>query len=277
MTQRHGPVKHLIISACLLLLAALLLTTAAYAWMRDGFVTSDSELKLTAGLPTPPNTLAVWIYTSEDENPELAPGARWIQKTVTNDGEANIFPGSEDTVVGNTHTFTLTSLHLGTVDNLTRLTDDNYVYMRVQIDPVHLGDTVAFTAALLAEGGLELYDAEGNLVVDETTGEHPKTPIASLYEVNDDAQKGPLLDTDYAISKTAYTPATMTDEFKATFTTLTDSTTYTAPDGDAYYLYLRVHPNLTAFITATKFIYSYMPCTILYSMNITLTCYERAV
>ena len=175
------------------------------------------------------------------------------------------------------HTFTLTSIHLGTIDNLTRLTDDNYIYMRVQIDPADLGHTVAFTAALLPEDGLELYDAEGHLVTDETTGEHPKTPLASLYSVNEDAQKGPLLHMDYAISTTSYTPVTMTDEFKETFTTLTENMTYTAPNETTYYLYLRIHPNLTAFITATKFIYTYMPCTILYSMHISLMCYESPV
>ena len=277
MTQRRNLTRQLITSVCLLLLAALLLTTATYAWIHEGFVTLDSEVGFTAGLPTAPETLTVWIYTSEDEDPELAAGARWVQKTVTHDDEVNIFPGAEDTVLNSKHTFTLTSLHLGTVDNLTRLTDDNYIYMRMQIDPVDLGHTVAFTATLLPEDGLELYDAEGNLVVDETTGEHPKTPIASLYSVNNDAQKGPLLDMDYAISKTSYTPVTMTNEFKETFTTLTEDITYTAPDDDTYYLYLRVHPNLTAFITATKFIYSYMPCTILYSMNISLLCYENPV
>ena len=201
MTHRHASLKNLITSACLLLLAALLLTTATYAWLREGFVTTESEILFKAGLPTPPNDLAVWVYTSEEEDEALAAGARWVSKTVTYDNEVNIFPGAESTVTNNKYTFTLTSLHLGTVDNLTRLTDDNYVYLRMRIDPVDLGNTISFTLELLAENGLELYDAEGNQVTDDTTGENPKTPLASLYDVNDDEEKGPLLKIDYAVNQ----------------------------------------------------------------------------
>ena len=271
--QRHNPKRHLFTSVCLLLLAALLLTTATYAWLREGFVTFESEVLFKAGLPTPPDDLAVWVYTSEEEDESLASGARWVSKTVTYDNEVNIFPGAESTVTNNKYTFTLTSLHLGTVDNLTRLTDDNYVYLRMQIDPVNLGNTISFTLELLAENGLELFDAEGNRVFDETTGENPKTPLASLYDVNDDEEKGPLLKIDYAISKDPYTPTAMNE---LTFVAAEEDTTYTAPDTDSYYLYLRVYPNLSAFIVGTKFIYTYMPCTILYSMHFSVTCYESA-
>ena len=61
-----------------------------------------------------------------------------------------------------------------------------------------------------------------------------------------------------------------------TFVAAEENTTFTARDTVPYYLYLRVYPNLSAFIVGTKFIYTYMPCTILYSMHFSVTCYESA-
>lgn len=277
MTQRHGPVKHIVQSACLLLLAALLLTTATYAWIHEGFVTTDSEIAFTAGKLTPP-VAKMWIYTDEEENENLADADRWVELTVTTDGSANIAPGVERSgPVDGKYTFTLTSLHLGTVDNLILLGDDNYVYLRVPINPVALGNGVSITLELKETDGIELYDSTGELVTDETTGENPRTPLADLYDINETM---PLLLIDYAINKTAYTPYTMdtlAPELKASFATVIPGTTYTAPDEDSYYIYLRVHPNLAAFMEATRFLYEYMPCTLLYSLDISIMIYETAV
>lgn len=274
MTQRQNPVRHLITSVCLLLLAALLLTTATYAWIHEGFVTTDSEIAFTAGKLTPP-VAKMWIYTDEEENENLADADRWVELTVTNDGSVNIAPGAERSgPVDGKYTFTLTSLHLGTVDNLILLGDDNYVYLRVPIDPVALGNGVSITLELKETDGIELYDSTGAPVADETTGENPRTPLADLYDINETM---PLLLIDYAINKTAYTPYTMTSALKESFATVEPDTTYTAPDEDPYYIYLRVHPNLAAFMEATRFLYEYMPCTLLYSLDISVMIYETAV
>ena len=272
--QRRITIPRILIKAgLLLLLSALLLTTATYAWLREGFVTPDSEVSFTTGKLNPPPA-KMWIYTDEDEDENLAAASRWVEQNVTTVGSENTAPAAASSVTDGKYTFTLTSLHLGTIDNLIFLGDDNDVYFRVMIDPATLGNTVAITVALKSADGLELYDAEGTPVTDETEGEHPKTPLADLYEIN--AEK-PLLKADYVVSKTAYTPYTMTDGVKNGFSAIGADTTYVAPDSDSYYLYLRIRPNLTAFMEATRFLYVYMPCTMLFSMDIDLMIYQSAV
>ncbi len=275
MQHRTAIPRVLIKAGLLLLLSALLLTSATYAWLRVGFVTPDTEISFTTDKLTPP-PVNMWIYTEEDENENLAAENRWVEQSVTTDGSANTAPGVISSVTDGKYTFTLTSLHLGTVDNLIMLDDDNYVYLRVQIDPAALGDSVDITLALQAENGITMYDSTGTLVTDGV-GAGAKTPLADLYDVNETT---PLLLIDYAISKTAYTPYTMdtlAPELKASFATVEPDTTYTAPDDDSYYIYLRVHPNLAAFMEATRFLYEYMPCTLLYSLDISVMIYETAV
>jgi len=271
--RRRITISHSLMKAgLLLLLSALLLATATYAWMSDGFVTPDSEISFTTGKTTPP-PVKMWIYTDEEEDEDLAAANRWVEQSVTTVDSENTAPGSTASVTDGKYTFTLTTLHLGTVDNLIFLDDDNDVYLRVMIDPETLGNTVAITVALKSTDGIELYDSEGTLVTDETEGANPKTPLADLYAIH--AVK-PLLKADYVVSKTAYTPYTMIDEVRNGFSPIGDDTTYVAPDGDDYYLYLRIHPNLAAFMEATRFLYVYMPCTILFSVDIDLMIYQSA-
>lgn len=274
MQHRTAIPRVLIKAGLLLLLSALLLTSATYAWLRVGFVTPDSELSFTTGKLTPP-AAKMWIYTNEEENENLADENRWVELSMTTDGSANIAPGAERSgPVDGKYTFTLTSLHLGTVDNLILLGDDNYVYLRVPIDPVALGNGVSITLELKETDGIELYDSTGAPVTDETTGETPRTPLADLYDINETM---PLLLIDYAINKNAYTPYDMPPALKNSFATVIPGTTYTAPDSDPYYIYMRVHPNLAAFMEATRFLYEYMPCTLFYSLDISIMIYETAV
>lgn len=272
--QRRTTVSRILIKACLLLLlSAVLLTSAAYAWLREGFITPDSEISFTTGKPTPP-PIAMWTYTSEAEDEELAAANRWVSQTVTTVDNGNTVPGVASSVTDNKYTFTLTSLHLGTVDNLILLTNDNYVYLRVLIDPVALGNSVEVTLSLKPSDGIELFDSTGAPISDEVSGEDPQTPLADLYAID---AVTPLLRIDYTVSKTEYTPITMTAALEESFTTVGDNTIYTAPDNDPYYIYLRIHPNLSAFMEATRFLYVYMPCTLLYSLDVSLLIYEAAV
>lgn len=177
----------------------------------------------------------------------------------------------------NTERFKFISLHLGTVDNLLDLSDDNCFYIRLDMTADVIGNRGASVSARYDVTDMEFYSSEGDLIDHADLGE--------AYE----RLRG-LVDLDCAVSATAYdmTTAAGATAVKALFATQAgagqtvtpetdciviprgaDGAPVYEPEDDApYYLYLRMRPDLETCFDATHDISHYMPCQILFDMEI---------
>ena len=191
-----------------------------------------------------------------------------------------------DASASSSEQYSFISLHLGTVDNLLDLSDDNCFYIRVDITPLILNDMGTALRASYSVEDLVFYSNVGN---DETST--LETSYAETF-----AELLGLVDFDCAVSATAYdmtnsaADATAVESLfgskKESGTLVLDDTEqeyiqldraggtvqlYTAASNDTgYYLYIRMRPDLETCFDATHDISMFMPCQLVFDISIEL-------
>lgn len=260
------------------LLFILISSTIVYGWFSNRHNQARS-IAFIAGEGDVPNMQA-WIFDMINENTGEASNkddGTW-RSILISDLSDKYEPSYEIAALtensnADSEKYIFTSLHLGTVDNLITLNRENYMFIRFDItNPSTQGGKAKFAYDFPAEGKyIRVYANDGT----EVTG-------VDTTEFND------FLVMEYAISTTAYEPSSNYDAMIALFTedntagygkiSAADEILEVSDNGDAftdaYYLYLRLSPNLEKCILATESISIYMPCQLTYDINFYVEFYD---
>lgn len=187
--------------------------------------------------------------------------------------------------------FTFVSLHLGTVDNLLDLSEDNCFYIRLDVTDDIIADLGTSVRASYTISDIVFYD---NRRVDQTSA--LETSFPEVYE-----ELCGLIDVDCAVSlgAKAMTVSAEATEIEGFFDTCvnessaaevtadadeyvqldrsgTSTPIYTASESggsSAYYIYVRLRPDLATCFDATHDISVYMPCQIVFDISLEFEFY----
>lgn len=270
MKSRGFPKNRIWGSLLLLLLSLSVFVGASYAWLSTYYET-EQPVSLDTGT-TKPIPVHMWVYNTEEEG---NPG--WQQYDATSgerDDERAYLesilkkPGSDDT----TYKYDIRAMHLGAIDNLVAITEDNQVYFRFDVNGAEHGTVLALRTSVAGVSG---FDQNGEDFFKNSTVE-----LNNLNSLENEANTSHLV-FEYAISNTAY-PTEMefaglgwsvispkqetgTDDVWLVEPTLS-ATDYS---GD-YYLYLRVSPDLDTLLRTAIILSAKMPSQLLFDVNMEL-------
>ena len=271
--------------------AILLYFNKAFGWFAQNEEVEGNGMAIQADNSGFPNIKAWRFDISHDGGTTFAETGEDFEKTgawhdalntVTLDA-TDILPvtvsGENDD--DNPEQFTYISLHLGTVDNLLDLSEDNCFYLRLDMTADMIAAHGGSVSASYNVEDLTFYSVTGNIVDLEHGDQTEQATYALLMQ---------LVDMDCAVSTTAYEMTTAADAsaVEALFTTATTAASVTpgtnykqaprngtetpiyapADPTAAYYLYVRLRPDLATCFEATHDISEYMPCQILFDMVI---------
>ena len=169
--------------------------------------------------------------------------------------------------------FTFRSLHLGNVDNLLTLSNDNCFYIRFDVTGELFQSAIGYS---LTTADVHVYDFDGNdqtAYIDALEDENHNS-LNALQQFVD------IFQVDAAVSSSEYTPEDDQDDIDALFYT-GDERTGMLTNGaalrdlgeqsDAYYIYVRFSPDLEKCFEATDDIVAIMPCEITFDLTLSLT------
>lgn len=272
----------LIMTGVLVLVALLMYFNLAFGWFAQNEEVGGNGASVQSHGNINPNVHA-WRFdlTGGETGEDFDKSGSWVDALDAETEDPNdllpvVLSQEGDTV--NTEKYTFLSLHLGTVDNLLDLSDDNCFYIRIDMTADVIGNRGASVSLRHDIVGMDFYASTGEKVAQED--------IADSY----DSLRG-LVDIDCAVSATAYdmTDAAGATAVKALFNTRSESgvltpdkncveiergdagvPVYESSDNTPYYVYLRMRPDLETCFDATHDISHYMPCQILFNMEIEL-------
>ena len=266
------------VSVFFLVLALVFSTFDTYAWYSNLWI-GERQLVFTAGVGEDPLFYA-WIYdvTNEESGETLLKTGIWrnIAQNGTGDGRDCQIAAVQERGVADSEKYLFTSLHLGTVDNLISLSNDNYMYLRFDVNDVARQGRKLRIGYSLSSDGVHFYDLEG---ADQTASLTAQTLTEFVG----------LLNVEYALSTEKYDPTVSTAQadslaglFSAQnamgFGKLTNGAALTdlfqEDRAEGYTLYLRFYPDLQGCFDVTEFLGAYMPCEILYDLTLDLEYYE---
>ncbi|MBQ9416643.1 MAG: hypothetical protein IJU20_07380 [Clostridia bacterium] len=156
--------------------------------------------------------------------------------------------------------YTFRSLHLGTVDNLLTLSNDNCFYIRFDVTERPLRSAIRYE---LSSSAVRIYSQDG---VDRTQ-EIQQTDSDAIALFAD------LLVVEAGVSTEEYEPSEKLNEMDA----LVSSDGLLVNGGDwkelkgleqGYYVYIRFYPDLSKCFDATTHIVKYMPCEIVFDLEL---------
>lgn len=159
-----------------------------------------------------------------------------------------------------TEKYTFRSLHLGTVDNLLTLSNDNCFYIRFDVTERPLRSAIRYE---LSSSAIRIFSQDG---VDRTQ---------EIQQTNSDAIAlfADLLVVEAGVSTEKYEPSEKLEQMDA----LVSSDGLLVNGGDwkelkgleqGYYVYIRFNPDLSKCFDATTHIVKYMPCEIVFDLEL---------
>lgn len=197
-----------------------------------------------------------------------------IDPSGTTNVDKTILPVVENGSGGTLHSeqYMFRSLHLGTVDNLLTLSNDNCFYLRFDVTQVIYRSAIGYS---LSDAGIHIFDQ---------SREECTTEVGAIEGVDVLGKFVELFLVDAAVSTSRYEPNADLDEINALFyTTENNVTTRTGllTNGGAlldlgefdgpYYIYVRFSPDLDKCFEATDHIVTYMPCEITFDFTLSIT------
>lgn len=241
-----------------------------YAWLSLRWNSGFSIWNFSAGT-LPPPTASLWLYSTElEENDPEKLG--WVEYSLTGDEQdPHLFhlPQVQSVENEETYNFELKSLHLGTVDNLVIMNQDNVVCLRFCFDSEVHGNSVAMLTADLSDSlgrmvhlyssdGVEITDAE---VYNELETIHAQTPFLQY--------QGCVSQQEFSPNEDAFAELPFSDETR--FGESVNLYENGEPFEGKYYVYIKIMPNLSAFAPASELLNAYMPCVVLFDVEIQAT------
>lgn len=242
--------------ALLALLSLCLLANATYAWLSTYWDSDQTKVDFTAGDVGHP-TLHMWMFDTKEEGSASDTG-QWVEKTVTRKDYQNQIPAAGDTETG---TFLAKDIHLGTVDNLVTPKKDNIVYFRLDVTE-DVGSHCELTVNLSEEDyGFTIYQATENPTIYTALDKAANPTIYDTMKLI--LSDKHVLDISYCVSTNDLTPN------DADFDTLVfDSVCNIPENAENYYIYIKITPDLNTIAAISKDLYQYMPCVILFDLEI---------
>ena len=254
ITETHMPRALAVPSLMALLLC--LLGGATYAWLSTYWHSDQTKVDFTAGAVGQP-TLHMWMFDTKEEGSTSDTG-EWVEKTVTRTDHQNQIPAAGNAETG---TFLAKDIHLGTVDNLVTPKKDNIVYFRLDVTE-NVGSHCELAVNLSGENyGFTIYQATENptrySALDKTVN---RTAYETLQSILSDKH---VLDISYYVSTDALTPNDPGFDDRV-FGSVCDI----PGNMDNYYIYIRITPDLSTIAAISRDLYTYMPCVILFDLEI---------
>ncbi|MBQ9481451.1 MAG: hypothetical protein IJU84_04735 [Clostridia bacterium] len=294
--MKTAPVRKKLIFSVISLtlsLAVFVMAAATYAWFTTVW---RGERKLTAKTGEgafPP--LHAWIFDVDNEESGETILKKGTWKNALGNGTDNpnysIKGISEGNGVGNSEKFTFKTLHLGTVDNLLQASSDNYFYLCFDVTNIEQMGKKVRAKYSVTKNDIKLYDLDGyeHNISQTSSDEHYEEVDYSLFV--------DVFQIELAVSTVYYDLAADTAENTANATAVAALFTSGNTDGyvkltnnnnnnanfadvfttdktSAYYLYVRLSPNLENCMTATEAIATLMPCELVFDINFEIEFYE---
>ena len=226
---------------------------------------------------TPPINAKMWMYTTslEDES-----HTGWVEQPITYEGidqDEIIVPNVDDiTDDGATIQLVPVTLHLGTINNLVNISNDNISYFRFEIDAAEQGTDLSFEASQPEF----IENTQYNIIVYDQDGTKIDSSDASILntieKINENA---PFIVYDYLITDTelsedeftfdpgndSFTRMTPVDEADKNHYQISEKVTYPGK----YYLYIRISPNMSSFGESASTLYerSFIPYIMMFKWN----------
>lgn len=267
---KHNPLW--IGAMVMVFLAVFGVTAVSFAWLGN-MITGAEEVPITTGT-TEPIPMKMWIYDTIKE--DSSPG--WKSKDITyaSDGDEIIIPAFVENTAGKyIGKYQVKDLHLGTIDNLVKVKDDNTVYFRFEIDGGENGTNLNMIIQNPADY-LRIYGVDfktgAAVTADETT-------LNQVKHVNENEPE-PLVKYEYALSATEAVPGTeafasinFSDAWDSKTNTSYSLTKSTGFSLSKYYLYIKITPSLKSFGKASKHLFKISPCQLFFDWDWAIEVY----
>ncbi len=265
MNKRHGIVLCL---AAAILLTAMLLSPDSLAWISFFRLSPNGQLSASDG-----NLISVTESEYDGESGEY----NWIECSLT-DGE-----GYSGKYTG--------SFNFGKIDNVAVLGEGNVVYLQLKI-PLRVGRRVTLSLSYFTDTGPRYSFYRGERVDFDTVNYTLMTEgdpgYAELYGSLTNIENGftdsqtthpPRPFISYTAA-TSDTPDTAPGEFTGEIFPVTESSgtvelSYGGEGNEGYYyVYMKLTPNLDAYVESVNYIFDYMPCILDFNLELSYSVSE---
>lgn len=285
--KNHHLLSHFIVICVLLVLIVLSLMIAfnsSLGWFANNNNVYGSSMNVKADGTVFPEMKA-WRFNldetiDDDENGDaFDKSGSWVNAIdeSTTTLPKGILPVVEKAYAENTigEKWTFYSLHLGTIDNLLTMSNDNCFYIRFDVTNIIYQASVSYS---LLTSGIHVYGYDGNdetsyiAEMDDTLSESNPTQ-SSLQQFVD------IFQVDVGVSSEEYTPSENQEQIDELFFTGETRTGLLTNNGasidlpaqeKAYYIYFRFSPDLEKCFEATDDIVSLMPCEVTFDISLTI-------
>jgi hypothetical protein len=254
-----------LITALATLITAILLTPGSYAWivfarLSPGIAASASDGDITS--------LHASSYATDSEGNGYY---EWQECSL-----------SAENAYGGTYSG---SFNFDKIDNVAVLAASNIVYLRLDV-PIKAGKQIEFSLSYFEENGQRYHFYEGERL-DSTTVDYTEITAAqnptlfdSLLNIEQGFTDGdgehparPFISYSYAFSDSDTIPTEFSeDNHYVTESATLSADTYTGEGTDGiYYLFVKLSPNLDAYVESVNYIFEHMPCILDFNLQFSYT------
>ena len=275
-----------------ILFSALLASTPSYAWIYFQKSTLATDFTVTDGYET--EVKYGYYLESESEGAYTYTWNKWLDCVLTKENEYDSVDGS-----GSPIAFT-GDFRFGKIDNVATLDPDNYVYLQFKFN-VNSGNQAVlnlsyFTDSTNGNSCYTFYSGSRTTEGDYIYTKRLKSELGDLYTTLEsiENERGTFIIHSYAFSDKPYleenvanygpselafkdyvegTPTHIDRETTAGQNNITIDLTQenlTADSEGNVYLYVKIAPNLPAYVEAANYIINYMPCIIDFNIKASL-------
>lgn len=255
MKKRHA----VTLTICALtLLVALLLSPDSLAWIMLSRLSPDGRLEVSDGNAV---ILSQSVYNAERGEYE------WQECRLSAEDEySGQYAGG---------------FSFGMIDNVAELDRDNIVYLRLAV-PVRSGRRAELNLSYFTDGGSRYRFYKGDridattVIYSQPSAEEAELLFDRLYSIEDGAIEGEparpfiiyeaaALGSDDSLPSSFDTEAVYVTESSDSLTVSFDG----EGEGGYYYVYLKLSPNLEAYVESVNYLFDYMPCILDFNLQFT--------
>lgn len=261
----------------LILLICIKFLFPAFGWFARNTATTADGLSVDAQPYAMPGvsawrfdmtgTIAEFDY---DEDPDSSNKAgSWVSAVDSGSVLKSVVP-VDSSSSSNTERLTFRSLHLGTIDNLLELHNDNRFYIRLDVDNELYRAYIGYS---LLSSGIRIYDVDGF----DRTSEISVMTDSEGNPLNLLSRFSELFIIEVAVSSSRYS---LSSGDQAAVDSLFDNNSKLSngaalkdlgePSG-SYYIYIRLTPDLEKCFSATDHLSIYMPCEITFDVTLNIS------
>lgn len=270
MKFRGFPQNRIWGSLLLLLLTMGLLAGVSYAWLAT-FYETKQPVSFDTGT-TSPIPVHMWVYNTAEEGNEG--WTEYVASATGGEDETAILPSilSKTGSDGTAYQYDVRAMHLGAINDLISVSNDNIVYFRFDLDGTTHGTNITLRHSF---EGISGYNRDGAALSAEI--------LQNLTALEGQSSH---LKYEYAISETPCTPAEeaisllswremppQTDESGRDCYLLQGQLNYS----EKYYLYLRAYPDLSTLLRTAIILSAQMPSQLFFDIKMDLEVHPNVI